>query len=191
MKPGGSQTSSTVSCLPQSFSSSPYLRIWFLCYPTNDACVTWMVPSRQVLQPLNVKLYLYYITNSRESLISHQSLSNSRIFQHFMEAKTSLLLSWETCTGPYPRPDQSTAYHPRPKSPRPVLILSSHVLLGVLVVSFLLADPPKPCTNPSSLCVLYALPISSFLTIVLGEVYKLWSSLLFSFQQPPINSFIF
>jgi hypothetical protein len=46
------------------------------------------------------------------SFLSRQSLSHSRISQHFMEPDGSLPCSQGPSTGPCPKPDQSGPYHP-------------------------------------------------------------------------------
>jgi hypothetical protein len=53
-------------------------------------------------------------TNSMEMTLlrSHQSLSCSRISQHFMEPKVSVPCLQQPSTGPCPEPDKSSLYHP-------------------------------------------------------------------------------
>jgi hypothetical protein len=84
-----------------------------------------------------------------------QLLKNFPIFygtRRFINVFTRALhwsLSWE---------DQSSAYHPNISKTH--LILSTHLLLGLLSGSFLLAFPPISYMNSSS----HALAISPFLT---------------------------
>jgi hypothetical protein len=54
-----------------------------------------------------------------------------------MEPEGSLLCSQEPSVGPYPEPDAPSPCHP--VSPRYILILSSHLRLG------LLSELPLPC----------------------------------------------
>jgi hypothetical protein len=55
--------------------------------------------------------YLEYLINSTEISPSPEA-TNSRISQHFKEPKGLLPCSQEPSTGPYPKPDQSSSYHP-------------------------------------------------------------------------------
>jgi hypothetical protein len=87
--------------------------------------------------------------SSIESLLTHWAdpflrrshiCSYSRISQHYIEPEGSLLCSQEPSTGPYPEPDQLNPYHPIPL--RSILILPSHLCLGLPSGLFLLAFPP-------------------------------------------------
>jgi hypothetical protein len=57
-------------------------------------------------------------------------LGNSIVSQHFMEPECSIPNSQELSTCSYPEPDQSSPHHP-PTSPRSILILSTHLRLGL------------------------------------------------------------
>jgi hypothetical protein len=56
-------------------------------------------------------------------------LGHRIVSQHFMEPEGSIPNSQELSTCPYPEPDKSTS--PHPTSPRYILILSTHLLLGL------------------------------------------------------------
>ena len=75
-----------------------------------------------------------------------------------MEPKGSLPHSQVSVTYPYPEPDQSSPYPPHPTSWRSILILSSHLRLGLPQIS-----PPKPWIRLSDPpYALHALPIPFF-----------------------------
>ena len=63
-----------------------------------------------------------------------------------MQTEGSLRSSQESATCTYPQLDQSSSCHPTYL--RSILILSSHVRLG-LMVSFPEVSPPKPCMQLS------------------------------------------
>ena len=84
-----------------------------------------------------------------------------------MEPEGSLPHSQVPVTCPYPDPAKSNPYPPHPTSPRYILILSSHLHLGLpgghSLPQF---SPPKLCIHLSSPpYVLRAPPISFFSTL--------------------------
>jgi hypothetical protein len=87
------------------------------------------------------------------------------------------------------RPIQSTSHHPT--SPRSIIILSTHLRLGVpsglflydfLTISLL----PIRATCPAHLIIL-----GLIILIMLGEEYKSRDSLLCTFLHPPVTSSLF
>jgi hypothetical protein len=88
---------------------------------------TWSVES------LDYLLFLWYLlTYAAEPLLrSCQFCSYPRTCQHFMEREGSLPCSQEPSTGPYPQPDRSSPYHPILSLLGSILILSTHLRLGL------------------------------------------------------------
>ena len=93
-----------------------------------------------------------------------------------MEPEGSLPHSQIPATCPYPEPARSSPYPPHPTSWRSILILSSHLRLGLPSGSFPQVSPPKPCIRLSTPpYALHALPISLF-SILSPEQY--WVSII-------------
>jgi hypothetical protein len=103
-----------------------------------------------------------------------------------MEPEGSSSHSQQPSTGPYPEPDQCSPYDPF-LSLRSVLIVSIHLHLGLLVVSFLMALPPISCTHYSSLHACY-MPFHLILLELIILIMLGGSSLLRSFLHPPVTS---
>jgi hypothetical protein len=102
----------------------------------------------------------------------HQLCSHLIVSQHYMEPEGSIPHSQEFSTCPYPEPDQSSPHHPNPTSPRSILILSTHLHLG-LPIGLL----------PSGL------PTNNLCTFLLNSIIQ--SSLLCNFLHPPVTSLLF
>jgi hypothetical protein len=85
----------------------------------------------------------------------NQSLSYSRMSQHFMELRSSLPCSQEPFTGPYPEPDKSSPYHSTPSKivndPALCRLLTLHVPNLFHFPSFrtlqIIYPSPRPCVT--------------------------------------------
>jgi hypothetical protein len=74
----------------------------------------------------------YLLTYGAEPFLkSFQLCSHSGTSQNFKEPEGSSPCSQESSTGPYPEPDRSIPYHTIPSSLRAILILSTHLRLGL------------------------------------------------------------
>jgi hypothetical protein len=101
----------------------------------------------------NLLWRIRHITNS--FLRSLSFFSWSRNFRHFMENESSLPCSQEPATRPHPEPDQSSPRNsPHPVSWRTVVILPSHLCLGLPSGLLPSGLQIKPCMNFSSLVTL-------------------------------------
>jgi hypothetical protein len=75
----------------------------------------------------------------------------------------------------FPEPDQSSTYHPHAISARIILILSTHLHLGLPSGLLPSGFTPISYIHSSSPFVLHALPILDLIILImLSEDYKLW-----------------
>ena len=109
-----------------------------------------------------------------------------------MEPEGSLPHSQMPATCPYPISYRSSPYPPHPTFWWSILILFSHLRLGLPSISFPQVSPPKPCTRLSSPHTCYMFPLLVFLDFmsrtILGEEYRSFSSFLGSFLYSPVTS---
>jgi hypothetical protein len=108
-----------------------------------------------------------------------------------MEPKSSLPRSQEPFTGPSPKPDQSSPYHT--SYLRSILILSTHLRLGLSSGPFPSGFPTNTlyaffCYLIRATCPAHLILPDFIFLIIHCEEYKVWSSSLCSFLQPPVTS---
>jgi hypothetical protein len=97
---------------------------WFLC--SSYGCRYCVI-----MCPIGMSECVSLTYGAEPFLRSRQLRSHSRTSQYFMEPKGSLPCSQEPATGPYPEPDWSSPYRPILCIVRPILILSTHLRLGL------------------------------------------------------------
>jgi len=115
-------------------------------------------------------------------------------FPHLMEPEGSLPRSKQPATCPCPEPHHSSPSPPHPTSCKSILILSSHLLVGIPSGFFPSGFPTKTLYMPLLLPIRATCPahliLLDFITKkkILGEEYRSLSSSLCSFLHSPVTS---
>jgi hypothetical protein len=91
----------------------------------------------------------YLLTYGAQSFFrSPQLCSHSRTSQHFMESEGSIPCSHEPSTGPYPEPYKPCPHNPILYLVRSILILSTHLRLGLPSGIFTSGFPTNVALHP-------------------------------------------
>ena len=159
--------------------------------------------SKNTSSPYFLSYYSHYKQHGGASLYLHtacsrvllEKLTGSQLvkkFPHFVEPEGSLPHSQVPATSPYPEPDQNPVHAPRYKSWRSILILSSHLCLGLPSCLFSSGFPtlnlytpllsPIRAKWPAHLILLHLIT-----RIVFDEQYRSLSSSLCSFSPLPCH----
>ena len=102
-----------------------------------------------------------------------------------MEPEVSLPCLHRLATCPYPEPDQSTPC-PHSSSWRSVLMLSSHLRLGLPSGLFSQVSPPQPSHFPHTCYMPTHILLDLIAQIIFGDEYRSLSSSLYSFLHSPV-----
>jgi hypothetical protein len=110
-----------------------FSQLWAHMFPAKVTICqfrSWWVFFMQAFA-FSVVIMSYLLTELRPSWEAANCAAIQEIPSNFKEPKGSSPCSQEPSTGPYPEPVRSSPYHPILSLPRSILILSTHLRLGL------------------------------------------------------------
>jgi hypothetical protein len=128
---------------------------------------------------MNLSLFYNWLHEAKSFFRNHHSLSYSTVFKYFIERQGSLRYSQEPSTGLYSEPDESSHI-----SLRSILILSSHICLGLI-----LFFPAKTLYSPSPHACYMSCQYNVFI-LYESVLYVSLTSLLYGMKMKILIAFV-